>query len=769
VARPITHYVLKVHSLCDLSCDHCYVYEHADQTWRDKPRAPGDETILRAAGRIAEHAARHRLDAVHVVLHGGEPLLLGHDRLAAVLAGLRSLIEPATRLDLRLHTNGVRLDERLCALFAEHEVKIGVSLDGDRAAHDRHRRFADGRGSHAYARRALALLRQPPYRHLYAGILCTVDLRNDPIEVYEALLAEAPPRCDLLLPHATWDRPPDRPPGVPAPYAAWLGQIFARWDADGQPMPIRLFDSLTAAAGGRRSGTEAVGLDPVDLLVIETNGAWELADSLKTAYHGAAATGMNVFSHSVDEAATHPGISARRDGIDALCPTCRACPAVRACGGGLYAHRYSSASGFDNPSVYCADLKALVSHVTARSAPRGPGGPTRAARRHGLPPGAFDSLSAGPGDIAVITSLAEAQLSMTRILVARVAAPARGGRGDLGRMAAAGWDLLSGLDAERPEAVREILTHPYTRAWAARCLRPPAGADPELDRAHLAALAAAAALRAGRTAELLLPVRDGSVYLPTLGALRVSARAGDACRVRISCDGIGASGADCFWRTVRRASGGGLSVAVDDLDPFRDCQAWPAAGRLSPRAWRAWRLALTAAARRLGRELPEYAGPLFSGLRTVVPLRADPAGLQRSGTARQAFGAVALALPPDSGALSALLVHEFQHVKLAALLNMFVLSDPDDGQLLRVPWRDDPRPVEGVLQGTYAHLGLAALWRSRAAQEAADERARGHFRRYRRWVAEAIGTLYGSGALTEDGQRFVDGMHATVQGWGHAG
>jgi len=59
--------------------------------------------------------------------------------------------------------------------------------------------FADGRSSHAQVLRALALLRQLRFRHLYAGILCTVDLRNDPIAVYEALRAEAPPRVDLLL------------------------------------------------------------------------------------------------------------------------------------------------------------------------------------------------------------------------------------------------------------------------------------------------------------------------------------------------------------------------------------------------------------------------------------------------------------------------------------------------------------------------------------------------------------------------------------------
>jgi uncharacterized protein len=102
---PITQYVLKVHNLCDLSCDHCYVYEHADQTWRSKPQTPTAATVLRAADRIAQHAAHHGLDAVHVVLHGGEPLLLGHDRLSTVLTALRSLIDPVTQLHLRLHTN----------------------------------------------------------------------------------------------------------------------------------------------------------------------------------------------------------------------------------------------------------------------------------------------------------------------------------------------------------------------------------------------------------------------------------------------------------------------------------------------------------------------------------------------------------------------------------------------------------------------------------------------------------------------------------------
>src|SRR5260370_10443243 len=172
----ISQYVLKVSRRCDLACDHCYVYEHADQSWRVKPKIIAEATVRQAARRIREHAEINGLGEVHVVLHGGEPLLVGHDGLRGIIDTLRSLIDPVTRLDLRIHTNGVLLDERLCELFADYAVQVGVSLDGDRAANDQHRRFSDGRSSYPHVRRALSLRRKPEYSHLYAGILCTVDV-----------------------------------------------------------------------------------------------------------------------------------------------------------------------------------------------------------------------------------------------------------------------------------------------------------------------------------------------------------------------------------------------------------------------------------------------------------------------------------------------------------------------------------------------------------------------------------------------------------------
>lgn len=54
-------------------------------------------------------------------------------------------------------------------------------------------------------------------------------------------------------------------------------------------------------------------------------GTVEQVDSLKTAYHGAAVTGMDVFRHSFDEALNRPGVVARQLGTATLIATCQAC------------------------------------------------------------------------------------------------------------------------------------------------------------------------------------------------------------------------------------------------------------------------------------------------------------------------------------------------------------------------------------------------------------------------------------------------------------
>ncbi|WP_385624402.1 FxsB family radical SAM/SPASM domain protein [Streptomyces sp. P8-A8] len=365
-------FIVKVHGRCNLACRYCYLYAGPDHTWRDRPAAAAPAVLDRTAHRIAEHAAAHRLSEAALVLHGGEPLLAGAGRLAAFADRVRALAPAGCTVHTTVQTNATLLTEARTATLARHGIRIGISLDGGLAAHNTQRTDHAGRPSWPAALRGARLLAD---RHpdAYAGILTVVDPRTDPVEMYESLLALRPPALDLLLPHGNWTNPPPGLPragtasGRPTPYGDWLTTVFDRWWRVGRrETRIRLFEECIALLLGLPAATESLGLDPVDAIVVETDGTIEQVDSLKSAYDTAAATGLDIFRHTFDDALRHPGVAARRGGADALAATCRACPLLTVCGGGHYAHRYRAENGFANPSVYCADLERLVRHVAAR-------------------------------------------------------------------------------------------------------------------------------------------------------------------------------------------------------------------------------------------------------------------------------------------------------------------------------------------------------------------------------------------------------------------
>lgn len=362
---PFRQFLLKIHTQCNLSCDYCYIYTMADQAWRNRPRMMSPGLVSVVAERIAEHARTHLLESVRVIFHGGEPLLAGVAPVADALRKVRAAVDASTRVHSAVQTNGTLIDEITLDVLESLDIQVGVSLDGDITANDRHRHYRNGRGSHGEVARALKLLASHP--RIYGGILSVVNPASDPIETYEALLQFAPPTIDFLLPHHNWAHPPPRPGDSTTPYAGWLIEVFDRWyGAPARETTIRLFGEIIHLLLGGMSETEAVGLTPSSLIVVETDGNIEQTDALKAAYEGASATGLHITRDSFDVALRDPRIAVRQLGIDALAEDCQACPVVTVCGAGLYAHRYRPETGFRNPSVYCPDLYALVTHIRTR-------------------------------------------------------------------------------------------------------------------------------------------------------------------------------------------------------------------------------------------------------------------------------------------------------------------------------------------------------------------------------------------------------------------
>ena len=371
---PFRQYVIKIYSRCNLACSYCYVYEMADQGWRHQSLMMSPRTMDLSIARIVEHVCSHRLRVIKVALHGGEPLLAGPKFIEEFAQRLRRALPSWTRADLVVQTNGTRLDEAMLGVLLRSRIRVGVSVDGNRAATSRHRLYPSGRSSHDAVATALALLQTDPYREIYAGLLCTVCLENDPVETYEALLAYSPPMIDFLLPHGTWSSPPPfRQQDASTPYADWLLAVFRRWTASArQETSIRLFEGIISQILGAPSTTETVGLEPADTIMIDTDGSIKQIDALYSTYDKAADTGLNLVDHALDSALDHPTTVARQIGISALSRECQDCRVRDVCGGGYYPHRYRAGEGFLNPSVYCRDLLQLITvireYVTAEIA-----------------------------------------------------------------------------------------------------------------------------------------------------------------------------------------------------------------------------------------------------------------------------------------------------------------------------------------------------------------------------------------------------------------
>ena len=93
--------------------------------------------------------------------------------------------------------------------------------------------------------------------------------------------------------------------------------------------------------------------------------------------------------------------------------------------------------------------------------------------------------------------------------------------------------------------------------------------------------------------------------------------------------------------------------------------------------------------------------------------------------------------------MAEILVHEFQHLKLCGLQDMMPLMEPCDERVY-APWRPEPRPVGGLLQGVYAHLGIARFWGAQWHVETEPDdilRAQVMFERWRSMIEPATATL----------------------------
>jgi uncharacterized protein len=362
---PFTTYVVKVVSRCNLNCSYCYMYNLADQTYRGQPRFMSLETCSLMSERILSHARLHDVKAIHVILHGGEPLLLGKERTAEWVSTVRQVLHPEVLPHFSMQSNGVLIDDDWIDLLADLGVGIGISIDGPEAVHDRFRVYHDGRGSFDDVVKAIRRLQAHPRGgQIFGTVMAVIDIDTDPKDIWELWMFLGVPGFDLTLPHANHLNLPRQ---GKYSYGEWLIRFFDLWfDRNDPRLRVRFFENILRMLFGHPISTDNIGGRPVGVIVIETDGGIEPTDAFKCCEEGITKLGLNIHTSEIDDIYRFPMVRTLQQGRPSLCSTCRDCDIVEVCGGGYMPHRYRPDTQFQNPSAYCLDLYKLIRHVRNR-------------------------------------------------------------------------------------------------------------------------------------------------------------------------------------------------------------------------------------------------------------------------------------------------------------------------------------------------------------------------------------------------------------------
>jgi len=423
------------------------------------------------------------------------------------------------------------------------------------------------------------------------------------------------------------------------------------------------------------------------------------------------------------------------------------------------------------------------------------GGSVPGAGTLAIPAAMFDELASGGGDPAAMAFLNDVERSRRLILLREVMShcavspePAVGPLLSLDRA----WDALISAENASKEVVDDILLSPTIGIWIGHMLRRLGGtarvqAPLWVDAGHIFAIGAAAAVRAGTRLDVRVPVRNGGIMFPTLGLALVGTASPNRAepdftvadvtvangRITVAC-GRGHMEVEpkrgvrsAHWLGLREcevaAGSHRVRLLVDDVDPFRELSEPAEPDRLANADFDRWD-SLIAQAVKLLQEEHEYSLAAFSKvMRSLVPLPGPVVEPVRSASSGDAFGSMLASRPPDAVSMAETMIHEFQHVKLGALLHLFPFLEHDDHPRWYAPWRPDPRPLSGLLQGAYAFLGIAQFWQARRACVHGRESARAEFefalRRQQIW--QVLKVLRDCPLLTGPGRRFVRCMTAS--------
>jgi len=359
--------VVKVAERCNLACPHCY-YFYLDYDGTGNAPLLTEEAADELPRFLVRSLDQLNLQQLNVFLHGGEPLLFKKPRFDDLCRRLRETLDPLVDLRLGVQTNGVLIDDEWVEIFARHQIKVGVSIDGPKQLHDRHRPDKRGRGSYDGAVRGLRVLQSAVAdgKMNQCGALCTVHSERETAGILGHLIDDLGVGSpNLNFPRGGWDcedairwnQEIDTHRSI---VRYWLDHCvypkfhFVRGIAD-------VLLALQSDSGARHNDQRASCVHHI--ATVSSEGALLVDDNVLGIDKSFTTTDLTIFGTSLRDLIESPTWQKLNAAVDLVPAECEECPWRRPCRSGALFNRFSQQDGFARKSVLCDTLQMIHEEV----------------------------------------------------------------------------------------------------------------------------------------------------------------------------------------------------------------------------------------------------------------------------------------------------------------------------------------------------------------------------------------------------------------------
>jgi uncharacterized protein len=173
--------VIQPTPFCNIDCSYCYLPDRRSKAMVSTETLVNLFSQIFASGWVGDHLS--------VVWHAGEPMVMpvGFYRDAF---GVIARIKPnGLTVEHSFQTNGTLIGEAWCTFLIEQRVNVGVSIDGPKHFHDRHRITRSGAGTFDRTIAGVRLLRRRHVPFHVISVLTTESLAA-PQEMFDFYVAE---------------------------------------------------------------------------------------------------------------------------------------------------------------------------------------------------------------------------------------------------------------------------------------------------------------------------------------------------------------------------------------------------------------------------------------------------------------------------------------------------------------------------------------------------------------------------------------------------